>query len=269
MISKQKHVKRELARELGISRSSLYYVSKLLPKDWGLKTNIELVLHDRPSYGYRRVAQELKINKKRAQRVMRLFGMRAYRRRGEKPKKTGIAAGEYPNILKTYFPKKLNDVWVTDFTYIPHDGKFIYLATVMDLFSREVLGWSVMANHSMMLVMESLFAALAKHERPTVFHSDNGREYGSEAFVGTLQRIGAFISRSAKGAPWENGYQESFYSQFKVDLGDPGRFTTLGELVAEVHRLVWDYNHNRIHSALKMPPMLFAERYKKLSESLS
>ncbi len=269
LIKKQKHSQREIATQLGISRSSLYYVSKLLPKDWELKSKIELVLHDRPSYGYRRVAQELKVNKKRAQRVMKLFGMRAYRRRGRKPKKTGVAAGDYPNILKTYFPKKLNDIWVADFTYIPFQDKFIYLATVMDLFSREMLGWSVMANHSVMLVMESLFAALAHHERPTIFHSDNGREYGSKVFVDTLLRLGTFISRSAKASPWENGYQEAFYSLFKIDLGDPARFKTLGELVAEVHRLVWDYNHKRIHSALKMPPFLFAERYEKLSEKLS
>ena len=269
MIKKQKHTKRELAKELGISRSSLYYVSKLLPKDWTLKAKIEMVLRDRPSYGYRRVAQALRRNKKPVQRVMQLYGLRAYRRRGRKPRKTGVAAGDYPNLLKTYFPKKLNDVWVADFTYIPYQGKFIYLATVMDIFSREILGWSLMANHSVMLVMEALFAALAHHERPTVHHCDNGREYGSKAFVGTLQRIGTFISRSAKASPWENGYQESFYSQFKIDLGDPARFKTLGELVAEVHRLVWDYNHKRIHSALKMPPVRFAERYKKLSELLS
>lgn len=254
---------------MGVSRSSLYYVSKLLPKDWELKAGIEKVLEDRPSYGYRRVAQELRINKKRVQRVMQLYGLRAYRRRVKKPKKTGVAVGDYPNLLKTYFPKKLNDVWVADFTYIPYDGTFIYLATVMDLFSREILGWSVMANHSVMLVMEALFAALAKHERPCIHHCDNGREYGSKAYVGTLQRIGTFISRSAKASPWENGYQEAFYSQFKIDLGDPNRFTTLGELVAEVHRLVWDYNHQRIHSAFRMPPSVFAERYQKLSELVS
>jgi hypothetical protein len=64
-------------------------------------------------------------------------------------------------------------------------------------------------------------------------------------------------------------YQESFYSQFKVDLGDPGRFKTLGELVYEVHRLIWSYNNRRIHSVLKMPPMLFANRYEKLLKNLS
>jgi transposase InsO family protein len=77
---------------------------------------------------------------------------------------------------------------------------------------------------------------------------------------------------SAKGCPWENGYQESFYSQFKVDLGDPGRFATLGELVLAVYQTIYAYNHARIHSILKMPPQLFAEAYERsnqLVESLS
>ncbi len=77
------------------------------------------------------------------------------------------------------------------------------------------------------------------------------------------------ISRSKKKSPWEDGVQEAFFSQFKVDLGDPNRFKTLGELVYEVHRLMWDYNHRRRHTVLKMPPLLFAERYRKLSEFLS
>ncbi|MCK6462410.1 MAG: integrase core domain-containing protein [Candidatus Pacebacteria bacterium] len=66
------------------------------------------------------------------------------------------------------------------------------------------------------------------------------------------------MSRSKPGCPWENGYQESFYSQFKVDLGDPNRFETLGELVYEIYRLVWIYNNTRIHTALKMAPVQFA-----------
>ncbi len=84
-----------------------------------------------------------------------------------------------------------------------------------------------------------------------------------------LRELGTFISRSAKSSPWENGYQESFYSQFKIDLGDPARFKTLGELVYEIYRLVWDYNHARIHSVLKMPPLLFAKRYETFVEKMS
>ena len=77
------------------------------------------------------------------------------------------------------------------------------------------------------------------------------------------------ISRSAKSSPWENGYQESFYSQFKVDLGDPERFKSVGELVYEIYHLIWEYNHIRIHSVLSMPPLRFAEQYKLFVEKVS
>ena len=269
MIKKGKYTKREIAAQLGISRSSLYYVSKQLPKDWELKTKIENVLAEHPSYGSPRIALALNVNRKRAMRVMRLFGMKAYRRRGKKFRKTGVAKESYPNLLKCIIPAHPHHIWAADFTYLPYRDGFLYLATVMDLFTREIVGMSVMANHSVSLVLGALFAAVEHHARPVIFHSDNGREYGSRVFTRALSELGIFISRSAKSSPWENGYQESFYSQFKVDLGDPNRFKTLGELVYEVHRLVWDYNHQRIHSVLKMPPLLFAERYRKLVEKES
>jgi transposase InsO family protein len=72
------------------------------------------------------------------------------------------------------------------------------------------------------------------------------------------------ISRSAPGCPWENGYQESFYSQFKVDLGDPSRFKTLGELVYEIYQTIYVYNNTRIHSALRMSPVQFAQKLLKV-----
>lgn len=165
-----------IAKALGIYKSTIYYRSKKLAKDWELKTRIEEVLADDPSYGYRRIADKLDINKKRAQRVMRLFGIRAYRRRGRKPKKKGVASAFYPNLLKTNRPEYPNHIWVSDFTYIPFKGKFLYLATVMDLFTREVTGWSVLTNHSVQLVLQSLFFALNCHPGPEIFHSDNGPE---------------------------------------------------------------------------------------------
>lgn len=265
MIRKQGVTKAALARQLGISRASLYYVSKQLPKDRALKTRIEQLLAEQPSYGSPRVAESLRVNEKRAARVMRLFGLAAYRRRGRKPKKKGVAKTLYPNLLREH----PHDVWVADFTYIPYQGKFLYLATVMDLFTREIVGTAVMTNHSVSLVLQALFSALLHHPRPKVFHSDNGREYGSGVFVQALTELGIAISRTAKGSPWENGYQEAFYSQFKLELGDPDRFKSVGELVYELYRLVWNYNHKRIHSVLKMPPFLFAERYQKLLEKVS
>ncbi len=128
---------------------------------------------------------------------------------------------------------------------------------------------AVQTNHSVSLVLQALFAAIERHPRPMIFHSDNGREYGSRVFTRALHELGIAISRSAKSSPWENGYQEAFYSQFKIDLGDPARFASLGELVYEIYRLIWDYNHTRIHSVLKMPPALFAERWQKLVEKVS
>lgn len=258
-----------VGRALGISKLTVCYRSKRPAKDWEPETQIENVLSSEPSYGYRRVAQRLQINKKKAQRVMRLFGIRAYRRRGRKPKKRGAAGIFYPNLLKTNCPEYPNHIWVSDFTYIPFKGKFLYLATVMDLFTREVVGWSVLTNHSVQLILQTLFTALNYHRRPEIFHSDNDREYGLRIFIKALTEFGIHISRSAKSSPRENGYQESFYSQFKVDLGDPNRFKTLGELVYELHHFIWKYNHTRIHSALKMPPILFVKRRQKLVESKS
>jgi putative transposase len=269
LVKQRKHTKAALAAQLHVSRSSLYYVSKKLPKDWALKNRIEAVMTKHPGYGSPRIALSLQRNRKAVSRVMKLFGLKAYRRRGKRPRKKGYARGDYPNLLKTITPSYPHHVWVADFTYIPYRGKFLYLATVMDIVTREIVGMGVQARHGAMLVCQALFSAMAHHPRPVIFHSDNGKEYGSRIFVRALRELGIQISRSAKSSPWENGYQESFYSQFKVDLGDPERFSSVGELVYEIYRLIWEYNHVRIHSALKMPPLRFAEQCELLGEKVS
>jgi len=269
LIRRQEHTKAALAKQLSISRASLYYTSKQLPKDWALKNEIEGLLREHPGYGSPRVATALGVNEKRAARVMRLFGIKAYRRRGRRFRKSGVAKQEYPNLLREARPEHPNEAWVADFTYLPFKEAFVYVATVMDYLTREVVGVSVALRHDASLVLGALFAAVHHRPRPKVFHSDNGREYGSKAFTGALAELGTAISRSKKACPWENGLQESFYSQFKVDLGDPTRFKSLGELVYEIHRTVWIYNHTRIHSVLKMPPVMFTTRYQKLLEKVS
>lgn len=269
MIRKQKFTKTALAKQLGISRASLYYISKQMPKDWALKSNIEDILRKHPGYGSPRIAMALGINKKRVARVMRLFGMKAYRRRGRKFRKSGMAKQEYPNLLRETMPQHPDDIWVADFTYLPFKQSFVYVATVMDCLTKEVIGISISLRHDALLVIDAFFNAIHHRSRPKIFHSDDGREYGSRTFTGTLDDLGVAISRSKKACPWENGLQESFYSHFKTDLGDPDRFNSLGELAYEIHRTLWDYNHTRIHSVLKMPPFLFANRYQKLLETMS
>jgi len=250
--------KTSLAAELGVSRRSLYYHATKPAKDWALKVRIEEVLREFPSYGHKRLALHLKVNKKRVRRVMRLFGIKPYRRRGRKPKRDKTFESRvYPNLLMEKYPLYPGHIWVADFTYLPFHGRFVYLATVMDVFGREIVGWSVLTVHSTPLVLGALFSALQHHSSPAVFHSDNGSEYASKSFIDAMTLLGIAVSRSKKSSPWENGYQESFYSQFKVDLGDPECFETLGELVYEIHRAIGQYNRRRIHSALKMPPAQF------------
>jgi transposase InsO family protein len=160
--------------------------------------------------------------------------------------------------LLTNHPLYENHIWATDFTYIPFQRKFVYVATVIDLYTRKIVGLSVYTTHAVQLTLSAFLSAIHANPRPEIFHSDNGSEYNAKTFVQALCTVGVRISRSAPGCPWENGYQESFYSQFKVDLGDPSRFNTLGELVLAVYQTIYAYNHTRIHSALKMSPIEFA-----------
>lgn len=244
---------------MGVSRASLYYVPKRDKNDWNLKILIEEELRRNPSYGSRRLAQALGVNRKRAQRVMRIFGVRPYRRRGRKYRKSKVKQ-LFPNLLLETMPLCANHIWATDFTELAFHGKKIYVSTIIDLFTRQLMGVHVAMRKGSALTMQTLANALFHHPRPIIFHSDNGSEYAAKSFIGMLEDCGVAISRSKPGCPWENGYQESFYDKFKVDFGDPNRFDILGELVAEIYNTLWRYNNTRIHSALKMPPAVFAKR---------
>ncbi len=244
---------------MGVSRASLYYFPKQPAKDWALKVRIEEVLREHPSYGSRRIADALLMDRKRVRRVMRFFGIKPYRRHGKKYHRSKTKRA-FPNLLLQIMPSYPNHAWAADFTEISFHGKKVYVSTILDLFTRRLIGLHVAVRKGAALTVQTLANALFHHPKPIIFHSDNGREYDAKAFVGILEECGITISRSRAGCPWENGYQESFYDKFKIDFGDPNRFKTLGELVAGIYRTMWEYNHERIHSALKMPPAVFAEK---------
>ncbi len=250
---------RPLARLLGVARSTLFYQKKIPLKDWALKCRIEEVLRQFPSYGSPRIALELKRNHKPIERVMKLFGIKAYRRRGRRWKKPKKEAVVYPNLLMQIIPSYPNHAWVADFTHLSFKERDIRVATTMDVYTRDIVGLAIGTKGGTVLVTQALWGALLNHPRPTFFHSDNGVEYNARSFREVLTNLGIQISRSKKGCPWENGYQESFYDKFKVDLGDPNRFDTLGELVAEIYQTVHRYNTLRIHTSLKMAPRQFAK----------
>jgi len=258
--------KTDLARQQGISISSLYYRPKQPTKDWHLKNQIEKVLHKNPSYGHKRIALELQFNKKRIRRVMKLFGIKPYRRRGKRWRKTKDSGLIHQNLIQQLlFPDRSNIIWASDFTHIPFHGRFVYLATIKDVFDRRIVGWTLLTPHSVQLIVSALIDAVEKHGRPKFLHSDQGSEYKSMTYCRFAQSLGIQLSMSHKGSPWENGYQESFYSQLKVDLGDPNRFQTLGELAAAIYLQLHYYNTIRIHTKLKMPPAVFAMRQQLLT----
>ena len=251
-----------LARELGVSRASLYYKPKQPEKDWQTKVLIEEALRDNPSYGHKRLAIHLGINKKRILRVMKIYGIKPYRRHGKKYKKNKPVSAEYPNLLLSEYPQYENHIWAGDFTYLKWKKKTIYVCTILDLYTKKVVGLSVLTNHSAQLTINALLSALNTNQRPVIFHSDNGKEYAAKNYKIILEKLGIQISRSAPGCPWENGYQESFYDKFKIELGYPNRFDTQGELIAEIFSQIYYYNNSRIHTTLKMSPVQFAEKQK-------
>jgi len=257
-----KQNKTQLAKYLGISRQLLYYKHKQKAKDWKLKVEIEKVLHDYPSYGHRRLAVHLKVNRKRVRRVMKIFGIKPYRRRCKKDKyKRVLKDNKYQNLLLTNIPEYPSHIWASDFTYINFKGHWIYLATIIDLFTREIVGFSVLTNHSNQLVINALLSAIHKHSIPKILHSDQGSEYASNDYASICANLNISQSMNRPGSPWENGYQESFYSQFKVELGDPNRFNSLGELVYEIYQVIYKYNNKRIHTKLNMPPVAYSRQY--------
>jgi len=254
--------KSAMAKALGMARSSIYYNHKQPIKDFLLKQEIEKVLREFPSYGHRRIARRLKRNHKCVGRVMKVFGIKPYRRRGKKWRKQKEKEfNPFPNLLLEKYPEHPNHIWAADFTHFSWKRKTLYLATIIDLFSREIVGFSVLMNHSVQLVINALLSAIHKHPVPEIIHSDQGSEYLSKDYAELTESLGIRQSMSHVGCPWENGYQESFYSHFKVDLGDPNRFRSIGELVYEIYRTIYLYNNRRIHTALKMPPIQFANQF--------
>ena len=268
VVKEQKITKTQIAKTLGISRGSLYYVKRRVGVDEEVKAQIEAVLAEHKAYGHKRIALELKLNKKRILRVMKKFGIKPYRRRGKKPNKKDdmgkAAEKDTINVYKLLCPLAPNVVWVSDFTYIKFMGKFIYVATIMDMYTREIIGVAISRFHNQNLVMEAFMDAEKKTKaHPHYLHSDQGSEYTSDDYKTYVASKGITISFADKASPWQNGFQESFYGKFKVDLGHMEQFESLGELIEAIYQTIYYYNNKRIHTSLKMSPVQFRLLYQK------
>ena len=256
-----RNTKTALAKKLGVSRGMLYYQHRMKVTDEALKENIAVVMDQNQSYGHKRIALELKLNKKRILRVMKKFHLVPAKRRGKKPQKSddlGKPESKYPNLIETFCPIRPNVVWAGDFTHIRFQNSWVYLSTVMDIFTREILGWHLATNHQTDLIIEAFLDALDKRKlSPIYFHSDQGSEYDSDEYLNLIQNNGVMVSMSRKSHPWENGFQESFYSGFKLDLGPTNHYQDLGELFEVIAKQIHYYNTTRIHTKLKTAPEKF------------
>ena len=256
--------KKALAEKLGVSRASLYYKPKRPPSDEEEKNKIIAVMEHHPAYGHRRVALALGVNHKKTNRLMKKYGLKPSVRRGwrfVKPEDLGKPETRVENVLKVICPIAPSVVWAGDFTYLWFEDRFWYVATVIDVYSREIVGWHIANHHTTALIIDAFQDAVRRTNTASrSFHSDQGSEYVSGAYESLLEQHGTAPSHSRKSSPWQNGYQESFYSNFKLELGDPKRFAHVGQMIEAIHRQISYYNNERIHSALKMPPAAFRKR---------
>ena len=269
-IVNQSRNKKLIAEAMNINRKNIYNQSQKDIKDISVKDDIEKVFKNNPSYGHRRLALELKINKKKILRIMHKYGLKPPRLWYQKKFTTKSDPSylvNYTNLLKDIdlTTIKINNVWSCDLTYIKYQNKFIYLSIIQDIFSKEVVGFNLSINHDAQLVLKTIKEAVIKTGNfPNVFHCDRGRENLSQLVTKYLEDNGSKISVSDPGSPWQNAWSESFFSRFKVESGPFNRFESLGELIEYIFGYLNYYNTIRIHTKLKMSPYQFKQ---KISES--
>jgi transposase InsO family protein len=245
---------------------------------------LEAAHTDNQFYGVRRLCIQLGWSQNKTRRIRLLSGVTAATYRHSNTRQSSptaeIAAPanalkEYvrfitpdrPQAGQTYAPMAtLSGAWVQDFTHVRCGQQWYYLAVIIELASRRVVGWSVGAAHDTSLTLSALRLALQKHTPPPILHSDQGSEYLSYAHRDLCEEKGIVLSCSTKSSPWQNGFMESFFGKFKPELGNPARYNTPETLYEMVAKNIYHYNHTRIHTTLKMSPAAYAARLKEQRE---
>jgi putative transposase len=257
---------------MALSRSTYYYRSKArqtkAEEDAKIRDRMERLALRFPGYGYRRFTEQFqrdgfRVNHKRVLRIARESGLLARpRQRFVVTTNSDHSMPVFPNLLRAITPTRINQVWVSDITYIRVRTGFAFLAAILDAFSRKVVGWALSLSITSDLVCAALETAW-KSRRPKpglIFHSDRGTQYCSEKTVALARDTHRMqISMSRTGNPYDNAIAESFFKTLKYEeiyLSEVLTFEELGRRLPEyIDRI---YNTERLHSALGyLPPAEF------------
>jgi len=257
---------------LECSRSSYYYQPRL-KDETEVKSAIESVAAEWPTYGYRRVTKQLHrqewvVNKKRIQRLMREMDLQAkIKRKARKTTNSEHDFPRYPNLVQDLEIVRPDQVWVSDITYIRLRFEFVYLAVIMDVFTRSIRGWHLGRGLDQSLTLIALDRALAEHA-PEIHHSDQGIQYAATAYIQMLRAVNAEISMAESGEAWQNGYAERLIRTIKEEEVDLSDYEDYNDAVSQLGRFLNDvYIHKRIHSSLGyLTPAEFEERWRREHE---
>jgi putative transposase len=261
-----------LCQMTGISRASYYRwraPPPSIPVEMELRDAIQQVALEFPAYGYRRITRELNrrgfaVNHKRVLRLMRQDNLLCLRRKSfVVTTDSRHSLRVYPNLAGAITPVSVNQLWRADITYIRLRAEFVYLAVVLDAYSRRVIGWALGRTLEAGLAVSALTMAL-RQRRPApglVHHSDRGVQYASHEYTDLLKQHGAEISMSRKANPYDNAACESFMKTLKYEEVYRSEYRDLADAYAQIGEFLERvYNLKRLHSALGYVPPAEFER---------
>ena len=241
---------------LAVSSSSHYY-QPVTRDESALRAAIGELAGRWPTYGYRRITAELKragwtVNHKRVARLMGEMRLAAARpqRASRRTTDSNHDRPRFPNRVRGLDVVRPNQVWVADITYIRLRRGFVYLAVVMDVFTRAIRGWELARDLDRTLSLTALTRAL-RTSRPEIHHSDQGVQYAAQEYVEHLRSVKTRISMSDAGAAWQNGYAERLIRTIKEEEVYLSEYVDYHDALSQLGRFLDDvYMHKRIHSAL-------------------